>query len=216
MTEAVPGLTSFQTAVAGLFFSLPQSQGFLLAGGAALAAQHLTRRPTHDLDLFTSSGGNTVPAARDAFERAATERGWTVRRIRDGATFCRLVVSGDENLLVDLALDAPPHLPPSDSAVGPTFGLEELAGRKLLALFDRAEARDFADVYALAQRYGTDVLLDRAAQVDPGFDPGVLTTMIGSLDRFTDAEIPVDAEVVADLREFFNQWQDQLRTSGEN
>jgi Nucleotidyl transferase AbiEii toxin, Type IV TA system len=104
----------------------------------------------------------------------------------------------------------------SDSAVGPTFGLEELAGRKLLALFDRAEARDFADVYALAQRYGTDVLLDRAAQVDPGFDPGVLTTMIGSLDRFTDAEIPVDAEVVADLREFFNQWQDQLRTSGEN
>jgi predicted nucleotidyltransferase component of viral defense system len=40
----------------------------------------------------------------------------------------------------------------SGAAAGPTFALEELAGRKLLALFDRAEARDFADVYDIAQR----------------------------------------------------------------
>ena len=47
-----------------------------------------------------------------------------------------------------------------------TFG-EELAGRKLLALFDRAEARDFADVYDIAQRYDIGLLLERAAQIDP-------------------------------------------------
>lgn len=39
--------------MATLFFSLPASDGFLLAGGAALAAQQLTTRPTHDQDLFT-------------------------------------------------------------------------------------------------------------------------------------------------------------------
>src|SRR6185312_1602058 len=99
---------------------------------------------------------------------AAASHGWSVRRVRDDVTFCRLVVSGEETLLVDLALDAPPQLPPSQSIAGPTFGLEELAGRKLLALFDRAEARDFADVYILVQRYGTATLLSRAAQVDPG------------------------------------------------
>ena len=43
-------LTDFQVQVARLFFSLPAAQGFLLAGGAALVAQHLTSRPTQDLD----------------------------------------------------------------------------------------------------------------------------------------------------------------------
>ena len=146
------GLTPFQVAVADLFFSLPESDGFLLAGGAALAAQHLTTRPTQDLDLFTRAGRGTVPAARNAFENAAASRGWSVRRIRNSDTFCRLVVTGEDDLLVDLALDSPPKLPPETSIAGPTFALEELAGRKLLALFDRAEARDFADVYDIAQR----------------------------------------------------------------
>lgn len=205
------GLTPFQIAVAEMFFSLPESDGFLLAGGAALAAQHLTTRPTQDLDLFTCAGRSTVPSARDAFENAARNKGWTIRRIRDADTFCRLVVSSDEELLVDLALDSPPNLPPSVSIAGPTFGLEELAGRKLLALFDRAEARDFADVYTLAQRYDTDVMVNRAAQIDPGFDPTVLATMIRSLGRFTNEDLPADADQVADLRAFFERWQHQLR-----
>lgn len=139
MEPSGAGLTPFQLAVAGVFFDLPDSDGFLIAGGAALAAQHLTTRPTQDLDLFTRAGRSTVAAARDAFENAAAERGWSVRRVRESDTFCRLVVTGDENLLVDLALDSPPNLPPADSIAGPTFGLEELAGRKLLALFDRGQ-----------------------------------------------------------------------------
>jgi hypothetical protein len=216
MSLPAAGLTPFQIAVAELFFSLPESDGFLLAGGAALAAQHLTSRPTRDLDLFTRSGHATVPAARDAFELAAAGHGWSVRRIRDDITFCRLVVSGEETLLVDLALDAPPQLPPSQSIAGPTFGLEELAGRKLLALFDRAEARDFADVYTLVQRYDTATLLSRAAQVDPGLNPTILADMIGSLARFDDADIPIDAESVANLRDFFARWQCELRSRDHN
>jgi hypothetical protein len=47
-----PDLPAFQLEVARLFFALPASQGFLLAGGAALLAQHLTARPTEDLDFF--------------------------------------------------------------------------------------------------------------------------------------------------------------------
>ena len=56
-------LTGFQIRVAQLFFSLPASQGFLLAGGAALVAQHLTTRylprlPTAHLQ------GHGVPRSR--------------------------------------------------------------------------------------------------------------------------------------------------------
>jgi hypothetical protein len=211
------GLTPFQIAVADQFFSLPESDGFLLAGGAALAAQHLTSRPTHDLVLFTRAGRGTVPGARDAFENAAAERGWSIRRIRDGDTFCRLVVTGDEDLLLDLALDSPPNLPPAASIAGPTFGLEELAGRKLLALFDRAEARDFADVFVLARRYSVGLMVERAAQIDAGFDPAILGTMLGSLARFDDIDIPV-ADDVVELRRFFHDWQQELiaKAAGEN
>ena len=81
--------------------------------------------------------------------------------------------------------------PASSTAAGPTLAPEELARRKLLALFDRAAARDFADVLLLARRFGKDVLLARAAQIDAGFDIGTLASMIATLDRFADDEIPV-------------------------
>lgn len=136
-------LTDFQVEVARLFFSLPASNRFLLAGGAALLAQHMTVRPTHDLDFFTGTPGS-VESARGEFEAAAQERGWTVDVRQSTATFCRLVVHGPEDLLVDIALDSPPLQPATASFLGPTFAPDELAGRKLLALFDRAEARDFA------------------------------------------------------------------------
>lgn len=56
-----PGLPAFQLEVARVFFALPASKGFLLAGGAALLAQHLTARPTEDLDFFTAPSAATSP-----------------------------------------------------------------------------------------------------------------------------------------------------------
>jgi hypothetical protein len=132
-------LSAFQQDVARMFFALPASRGFLLAGGAALLAQHLTARPTEDLDFFTTPEQGHVPAARDALETEARRRGWTTERIHDTDTFCRLVVrSANAEVLVDLAVNAPPDLPASVTSAGPTLAPEELAGHKLLALFDRA------------------------------------------------------------------------------
>jgi predicted nucleotidyltransferase component of viral defense system len=123
----------------------------LLAGGAALLAQHLTARSTEDLDFFTSPERGQVLTARNALETAAHQRGWTTQRIHESDTFCRIVIrSADAGALVDLAVNAPPDLPASATPAGPTLAPEELAGHKLLALFDRAAARDFADVYVLA------------------------------------------------------------------
>ena len=95
--------------MAGLFFTLPASQGFLLAGGAALLAQHLTARPTEDLDFFTTPETGHVPAARDALEAASRGRGWSTERIHDSSTFCRLVIrDSDGAVIVDLAVNALP------------------------------------------------------------------------------------------------------------
>ena len=52
---------------------------------------------------------------------------------------------GPEDLLVDLVLDSAPGRPASASVAEPTFAPDELAGRKVIALFDRGAARDFID-----------------------------------------------------------------------
>ena len=145
--DGQPGLPPFQLEVARMFFALPASRGFLLAGGGALLAQRLTARPTEDLGFFTAPERGHVPAARDALEAAARQRCWSTERIHDSDTFCRMVIrSDDSGVLIDLAVNAPPDLPASVTPAGPTLAPEELAGNKLLALFDRAAARDFADI----------------------------------------------------------------------
>ena len=153
-------LTRFQLEVAQLFFGLPASEGFLLAGGAALVAQQLTARPTRDLDFFTRPGGGNVRQARDHFVAAAQGRGWSIQDIQDSDSFCRLLVHGHEDVLVDLALDSAPTRPATTSIAGPTFAPAELAGRKVIALFDRAAARDFVDVYALSRIFTKQALLE--------------------------------------------------------
>jgi predicted nucleotidyltransferase component of viral defense system len=40
--------------------------------------------------------------------------------------------------------------------VGPALGSDELAADKMLALFGRAEPRDFVDVYRLRRLYGRE------------------------------------------------------------
>lgn len=206
-------LTDFQVEVARLFFSLPASERFLLAGGAALLAQHLTVRPTQDLDFFTSTPGS-VAVASGEFRAAVLSRGWAVDVRQSTDTFCRLVVHGSEDLLVDIALDSTPLQPATASFAGPTFAPEELAARKLLALFDRAEARDFADVFVLAQAFDIAEMVRRAGDLDAGFDRVVLAEQVSRLDRFTDEEVPIDADQIHELRAYFAQWTVDLRLDG--
>ena len=176
-----------------MFFALPASRGFLLAGGAALVALHLTARPTEDLVLSSPPPGRGMFAPRATKSQTdARNRGWTTQLIHDSDRFCRMVVRSPEAaVLIDLAVNAPPDLPASASPAGPTLAPEELAGHKLLALFDRAAARDFADVYVLSRLFGKNALLARAAQIDAVLTPGYSADMIATLDRFADDEVPV-------------------------
>jgi predicted nucleotidyltransferase component of viral defense system len=74
-------------------------------------------------------------------------------------------------------------------SVGPTYPPRELAARKLLALFDRAEARDFVDVHALSTRFDLEDLLALARDLDEGFTAALLAEMLASHRRFTDDEL---------------------------
>ncbi|TDV44247.1 nucleotidyl transferase AbiEii/AbiGii toxin family protein [Actinophytocola oryzae] len=208
-SEEIP-LTAFQLEVAQLFFSLPASEGFVLAGGAALIAQHLTSRPTQDLDFFTAQQTDVV-AARDELIAAAHEHGWTVHTIQDEETFSRLQLAGPEDLLVDIALDARPEQPPTMSVAGPTYAPRELAARKVIALFDRFAARDFVDVFALIHTYRKEELLAWASDLNPGFDLRYFVEALDTLPRYTDLDLSLGVVDVAALRAFFSEWVHELR-----
>lgn len=205
-------LTPLQVTAARLFFTLPESAGFAVAGGAALIARGLIQRPTMDVDLFLLDAGvSTVSGAAASFETAADNHGWSHRRVIDQQDFVRLMITQDrENLIVDLGRDSPATEPVGTTDLGPTLSSRDLAARKMLALFGRAEPRDFADVYALADKYGRDRLLAWAAEDDPGFDRQVFAGMLGSLDRLTHEDLPVDAEKLPALRAYFRNWAAEL------
>ena len=84
------GLTVFQSKVARVFFLLPASEGFLLAGGGALLASGLTSRPTIDLDFFGDRQRVDVADAANQFESAASQQGWIVERVQVTATFTEM------------------------------------------------------------------------------------------------------------------------------
>ncbi len=204
-------LTDFQVDISGIFFALDAAEGYLVTGGAALLASELIARPTEDLDLFTTAPTTSVALAKDAFVHALHARNCDVVIVRDAPTFCRMIVTrAGHETLVDLAIDSPPHRRPTITVLGPTLAPLELAGRKLVALFDRAEARDFADVYVLAQRFGKHTLIEQARPLDPGFDLTVLAQMFGTLGRFDDRQIPLVPQELPQVRAFFTEWAREL------
>ena len=148
-------LSPLQERVAHIVAELPEARDFALAGGAALIIRGDIDRRTRDLDFFGPSAvavDRLVPAA----ERALLADGLAVERIVDHPGFTRLVVSGgSDQTEVDFGSDA--RLFGVEERLGiRLLSGEELAVDRLLALFGRAEARDFVDLWAVADRYGLD------------------------------------------------------------
>jgi hypothetical protein len=80
--------------------------------------------------------------------------------------------------LQDVARDARPGTG-SRRTDGPHEG-----AHKLLALYDRAQARDFVDVAALVERFGLGRRCELASARDSGFSRSVLVDMLASFRRF--------------------------------
>lgn len=104
--------------------------------------------------------------------------------ITESPGFIRLHIrSTAEETTIDLCIDA--RLLPTDSTIlGEALSIEELAADKLLALFSRAQARDFIDVAALTERVGgLDRMCELAAAKDAGFSRTVMAEMLGTFAR---------------------------------
>lgn len=202
-------LTALQRRVARRMAGLLEAESFALAGGAALIMHGLVQRATRDLDFFATAS-DAVRGVVPILEEALRSDGLVVVRRRDFPGFVRLEVTDEsgEIVEVDLAFDAR-LLRSQAGELGPILHPDELAADKVLALYGRAEARDFHDVAALARHYPTERLLELAASKDRGFDRRRFTEVLGAIDRLRDLDFP-DPSRADQLRGWFEQWRRAL------
>ena len=203
-------LTPLQEHVASIVAGLAEAEGFALAGGAALIARGEIQRETRDLDFF-GLAPDDVDRLVPAVDRALQEAGLVVRHVQMSPGFARLIVeSGDDSTELDLGADAR-LFPVEPRRPAPTLSGEELAVDKVLAVFGRAEARDFVDLAAVEARYGLDRLFELAAEKDHGFAREMFAEMAGRFSRLRPEEFGLDRQQYEQLERKVLEWQERAR-----
>lgn len=142
-------------------------------------------------------------------EAELAEEGLAVRRVMVNPGFARLEIGdGRDQTELDLAADAR-LLPVQPTTPAPTLSGQELGADKILAIFSRAEARDFSDLLPLEEAYGLDELLELAGQKDLGFRPTYFAEMLERFNRFRREEFDIPDEQFARLRESVARWHER-------
>ncbi len=108
-------------------------------------------------------------------------------------------------------MDSPPLFPIEVVDGLPLLAARDLAARKVLAIIDRAEGRDFTDLDALQQRYGQDNCINWAQQLDSGLATAAIADAFTKITRITDTELPTEDPNAT--RDCFANWISDLRAS---
>jgi hypothetical protein len=160
------------------------------------------------LDFFGLTA-EAVDRLVPAVDRALRAASLTVQRIQVNPGFARLIVeSADDRTELDLAADAR-LFPAERGEPAPMLSGEELAVDKVLALFGRAEARDFVDLMEVEPRYGLERLCRLAAEKDRGFSPKVFAEMLGTFSRLRRDEFRVGDTWYEQLSNDVERWRER-------
>lgn len=204
-------LSALQRTVLAALDRLDASASFALAGGAALIVHGVVNRTTRDLDLFTEESRH-VAALHQALTTELVERGLDVTIISASTTFVRLEVhdaGSDERIEVDLGVDVRMTAPVTTD-VGRVLSVEELAADKMLALFGRAELRDFLDVADLLGRFPKERLVELAIAKDAGFALVRFAEALAALHRFPDADWEAHGAERDSIARIFDEWRAEI------
>ena len=83
----------------------------------------------------------------------------------------------------------------------------------MLALFGRAEARNFADVAALLEVYSPERLIELAGAKAPGFSHERFSESLAALHRLDEEDFLGTGRTYEDLASQFGAWREQLDQS---
>lgn len=181
---------------------------FFLTGGTALAALYLHHRYSVDLDLFTENPA-AVAQVPPIMQEIASRLGLEITFTRTLGTFLEAFVTSPdgERVEFDFAQDSPYRLKPTrlDSELdlwvdNPT----DIACNKLSALFDRAEPKDFVDIYFVVQEiYPFDQLVTLARRKHVGMDDYWLAMALAQAEQVDVLPRMVKPLAVNELKAFF-------------
>ncbi|MEU6279870.1 hypothetical protein [Streptomyces sp. NPDC047028] len=164
--------------------------GLVLAGGCALRAYGLVRRPHANVDFATESA-EAVAQIGEAVRVALEARGRQVRVDAVTALTAQLTVT-DPPTGEACGLTLHKEVcwqPPELTGHGPALSLEDAVGTKIRALYDRGAAVDLVDARAAASRFSLPELeeLGRRHAHDP-FDLPTLQSRLTGTDFYADAQ----------------------------
>ncbi len=202
-------LSPLQARLVAVVASVSGVEDLGLAGGAALIAWGIGDRITRDLDFFAIHA-ETVDALGPVLERELRARGLHVEVVRSSPGFVRYEISdGEDTTELDLAWDFRMRAL-QQTALGLVLDRDELAADKTLALYGRAEARDFVDVFRLRDYYSRERLCELAYEKDRGFVVDMFADTLGRMDRRDRIEFDVDDATLDELRREFSAWRAEL------
>jgi predicted nucleotidyltransferase component of viral defense system len=185
-----------QTEVAQIALQAAAGHGFALAGGHALMAYGIVRRPTEDVDLFTDQEG-AVQAATDLVTDALQAAGFRVELPEHDADLGDAIYGLDADMIdlhVTKADDAvrlslarfDRTEAPGLMAVGPVLHIADVVGSKVAALATRAEPRDYVDVSAALSLFTREQLMRLGMASDPALTEDEMAEAMTRLDRLSD------------------------------
>lgn len=213
-------LTNLQKKILILFSNLPDQEAFYLTGDTALAAFFLNHRKSNDLDFFTAIE-ELIPPFSQKLEAVLKENGLEVERSRGFHSFVELSVNSEnDSTIIHIALDSPFRFQQpfhvEDIPGINVDSLVDIASNKLLALFGRAELRDFIDVYFLVrEHFSKKELIEKAAQKVPGFDLYWLGVAMERLDDFLEDSPEMHLLTrpcpMTELKGFFSLWRKEIQ-----
>jgi hypothetical protein len=217
------GVDDFHAEVAAIALRAA-GPGFVLAGGNALRAHGIGRRPTMDVNLATSLEDG-VRNAMDAVADALKEAGFHVERIDsfadddpDQPDFIGEMAGGwvewtvarraGKQVVLQMSLTGSARTP-VQMALGPVMALEDVLGAKLLASIERGEVRDLIDLGDALRRFSPYQLMEWARALEPSLTIGDFATVAAQLDTLEDKAFTaygLDEAAIRSLRERFAAW----------
>ncbi len=211
----------YQRDVTRLALDALAGGGFALAGSGAIREHGIIDRPTQDIDLFTSvTSAEAFAASTARLAAAMRERGLEVVERRSAPQFANFSVisPAGQTVEVDLGVDWRAAEPVTLS-IGPVLSLEDAVGSKVVAVYSRAEVRDYLDLDAIREsgRFTDGQLLDLAADRDPGFDVEMFAGQLEQINRITSTfrveEYGVGEQGLAQLKSRLSGWAEELRAN---
>ncbi|GAB4370016.1 MAG: hypothetical protein Kow00128_16730 [Deltaproteobacteria bacterium] len=202
-------LTDLQKEILGDLSRTDLKESFFLTGGTALSAFYLRHRLSDDLDFFTPAPG-AVPSVLPRMKEVAASRGLRLTVRRQFRTFLELHLEGrGERLRVDFAEDSPFRLEPVRAIPPWDFPIDnptDIACNKLSALFDRADPKDFVDVFFIDREIlPLSRLVGKAKQKHVGFDEYWLAVAFSRIESVAVLPRMIRPVTLEELRAFYSE-----------